>query len=322
MTTAEAAAPIAARIHAITYGAEGVLLFDLRAQNGDHLPAFEPGAHVDIFMPAGLQRSYSLLNDASERHRYVLGIKREEASRGGSLWMHDGVRTGSLIEISAPKNQFALIENAPHSVFVAGGIGITPLWSMIQRLLRLGRPWTLFYRARSRVSAPLLDALEHADIAPHVHLSFSEDATTVRLNLAHAVLAAPSGSHFYCCGPAAMMTAFEMACSHLDPSRVHLEHFAASEAPATEGGFLVRLAKSGKEVLVLPGQTILESLRTCGVNVPSSCQQGVCGACEMNVLAGTPDHRDLVLSPSEKAAGKSMMICCSGSLSNTLTLDA
>jgi len=313
---------LATRIHAISYACDDVLLFELRSLNGEPLPAFTPGAHVDVHIPGGLSRSYSLLNDAAERHRYLIGIKRESASRGGSAWMHDVARPGARIEIAKPRNHFALDETASHSVLIAGGIGITPLWSMVQRLQTLKQRWTLYYRARSRRTAPLLDELAHEAIAPHVAASFSDEAHGQRLDITKIVAEAPAGAHFYCCGPVPMMEAFHHACAHIDPARVHLEYFAAKEAAATEGGYTVRLAKSGREIVVKPGQTILSSLHSAGVAVPSSCQQGVCGACEMRVLSGTPDHRDLVLSDAEKAAGATMMICCSGSLSTELVLDA
>lgn len=313
---------LATRIHAISYACDDVLLFELRSLDGQLLPAFTPGAHVDVHIPGGLSRSYSLLNDAAERHRYLIGIKREQASRGGSAWMHEMARPGGRLEIAGPRNHFALDESAPHSVLIAGGIGITPLWSMAQRLHALQRPWTLHYRARSRRAAPLLDELACAELASHVTTSFSDEAQGRRLDIVRIVAEAPPGAHFYCCGPVPMMESFQQACSHLDPARVHLEYFAAKEEAATEGGYTVRLAKSGREVLVQPGETILASLQAAGVAVPSSCQQGVCGACEMRVLSGTPDHRDLVLSDTEKASGATMMICCSGSLSAELVLDA
>lgn len=315
------ASTLATRIHAISFGAEGVLLFELRSPTRAFLPAFEPGAHVDVLMPGDIRRSYSLLNDARERHRYVIGIKREETSRGGSAWMHDHARTGALLAVSGPSNQFALSPDAPYSVFVAGGIGITPLWSMVQHLQATHRPWQLHYRGRSKSTSPLLDELADPHVAPHVALSFSDDLTSTRLDLDAVVRQAPDGAHFYCCGPTSMMQAFQAACASIDPSRVHLEHFAAAEAPATGGGFVVKLAKSGREIPIAQGQTILETLKACGIQMPSSCQQGVCGECEVNVLAGRPDHRDLVLSAAERAAGTTMMICCSGALTSSLTLD-
>lgn len=309
------------RIHRIEYAAQDVRIFELRSPAGAALPAFSAGAHIDLHIPGGISRSYSLLNHSRERHRYLVGIQREPMSRGGSAWMHDSARVGGLVEISAPRNHFAMVEDAPHSVLIAGGIGITPLWSMVQRLEELGRNWTLHYRARSRAIAPLLEALDAPERRSHVHIGFSDESDGQRLDLARVVAEAPEGAHLYCCGPNAMIDAFEVACVGLPSERVHVEHFAARELAATQGGYTVRLARSTRSVVVQPGQTILESLRACGVIVPSSCQQGVCGACETPVLQGQPDHRDLVLSEAEKASGKTMMICCSGSHTNELVLD-
>jgi vanillate O-demethylase ferredoxin subunit len=316
--SSEQAAPL--RIHAISYGAEGVLMFDLRAPQRAKLPPFTPGAHIDVHMPEGMVRSYSLLNDAGERHRYVIGVHRSPTSRGGSAWLHGSARTGAMLQVGRPRNNFALREQAPHSVFIAGGIGITPLWSMVQRLQRLGRPWTLHYGCRSRASAALLEEVQQVSQGGRVHLSFGDEGAA-QLDLAAIVRNAPAGAHFYCCGPAGMQDAFRAACTGVEPERVHLESFAPKEAAATAGGFTVRLARSGRSVAVVPGRTILETLEGCGLTVPFSCREGVCGACETRVLCGTPEHRDMVLSDAERAAGKTMMVCCSGSLGPELELD-
>lgn len=309
------------RIHAITYSAEGVLLFDLRPLDAGTLPAFGPGAHIDIHMPKGLSRSYSLLNDSSERHRYVVGVQKDRESRGGSVWMHESARVGSSLTIVGPRNNFPLSEDAPHSVFIAGGIGVTPLWCMIQRLNSLGRPWTLHYSARTRNAAALLDPVSKTEWADRVKLNFDDTSGGKFLDIAAIVAAAPAGAHFYCCGPAPMLKAFETACAAVDPVRVHLEYFGAKEAPAVGGGFTVRLVRSGRKVPIQQGQTILEALQSAGIDVPSSCQQGVCGVCETVVIEGIPDHRDLVLSEAERTSNKTMMICCSGSLTPELVLD-
>lgn len=314
-------ATIDIRIHAIHPSADGVLLFDLRAADGGDLPPFSPGAHVDVHLPGGLVRSYSLANDSRERHRYVLGIQRENASRGGSAWLHDCARVGMTLRLSAPTNHFPLVEEAPHSILFAGGIGITPLWSMAQRLRHLGKPWTLHYRSRSRRTAALLDVMAEQVRQGTVKPSFSDDGQEQRLDIAAEIRRAPAGSHFYCCGPSRMLEAFEAACAHIDSERVHLEYFAAKEAPALEGNFNVQLARSGLTVAVAAGQTILDAVQAAGCAVASSCQQGICGACETRVIRGSPDHRDLVLSDAERTSGTTMMICCSGSLSPELVLD-
>lgn len=309
------------RVHAISLGADDVLVFDLRSAARAELPPFEPGAHINVHLNDGMVRSYSLLNDSRERHRYVLAVKREVASRGGSAWMHGKARVGASIPVSGPTNAFALDGRASHSVLIAGGIGITPLWCMAQSLQAADRSWELHYRAKRRNSAALLDELSQPGCEDRVHLSFSDDTGAARLDLDGLVRSAPDGSHFYCCGPAAMIEAFEHACRKLPPERVHAERFRAAEAPATEGGYTVRLARSGRLLAVVPGQTILATLKANGLHATSACQQGVCGECEVKVLAGTPDHRDLVLTPAERSAGRTMMICCSGSNTPELTLD-
>lgn len=309
------------RIQSISFGAEEVLVFDLRSASGMELPRFDPGAHIDLFLPGDVVRSYSLLNDPRERHRYLIAIKREAASRGGSKWMHELAHVGAKIEVCGPKNDFALVEDAPHSVLVAGGIGITPLFCMAQRLQAIGRSWELHYRCRRRDSAALVEELTRPGLRERVRLSFSEAAGTPRLDIASVVAAAPQGTHFYCCGPNAMIESFEQACGAIPAECVHTEHFGAIDAPATDGGYTVRLARSGRVLPVLAGNTILSTLVAHGVETTSSCQQGVCGECEVKVLAGTPDHRDLVLTPEERASCRTMMICCSGSLTPELTLD-
>src|SRR5690606_1984266 len=182
---------IDARIHSITYAAEGVLLFDLRTLDGADMAPLEPGAHIDMYMPRGLCRSYSLLNDPSERHRYVVGIQKEAKSRGGSRWMHESARVGNVLPISRPKNDFRLDEHASHSVFIAGGIGITPLWCMIQRLERLGRSWTLYYGARSRNAAALLDFIEAPQWADRVNLHFDDQSDGRHPDIRRIVTCAP-----------------------------------------------------------------------------------------------------------------------------------
>lgn len=309
------------RVHSISFGAEDVLVFDLRSASRAELPPFQPGAHINVHLNEGVVRSYSLLNDSRERHRYVLAIKREEASRGGSEWMHGEARVGASIPVSGPTNAFELDGRAPHSVLVAGGIGITPLWCMAQSLQASEKSWELHYRAKRRSSAALLEELSQPGWKERVQLSFSDDTDAPRLDLDALVRLAPDGAHFYCCGPAAMIEAFENACRELPPERVHAERFSAAEAPATEGGYAVRLARSGRVLAVVPGQTILSTLKANGLQATSACQQGVCGECEVRVLAGTPDHRDLVLTPAERSSCRTMMICCSGSLTPELTLD-
>lgn len=312
------------RVRAMIHEADGILSFELVPMPPlKELPAFTAGAHIDLHLPNGLIRSYSLLNNPQERHRYRVGINKDAQSRGGSRYLHEVLRAGDTLVISAPRNNFPLDEQAALNVFFAGGIGITPMMSMIARTQQLGVPWKLYYAARTRRNAAFLDMLHGYHNDPNVELSFTFDQEPdgQRMDLAAIIKTLPPEAHVYCCGPLPMLSAFEQATVGLPPAQVHLEYFAARESAATDGGFTVELARSGKSVSVRAGQTILDSLLDIGIEPPYSCQEGICGTCEVRVLEGIPDHRDLVLSSAEKAANNRMMICCSGAKSARLVLD-
>lgn len=312
------------KVHSITAAADDIHTFDLRPVEGT-LPPFEPGSHVDVHLPTGVVRSYSLMNDSSEHHRYVLGISRDRASRGGSAWLHDALRVSARLHISAPRNNFRLDETAAHSILIAGGIGITPLWSMVQRLERLQKPWTFYYSARTRQSAALVGELEGLAASSNVGkliLNFDQQSGGKMLDLPSIVMDAPLDAHFYCCGPIPMLDAFIEACKSFAAENVHYEYFTPKDSTTLEhGGFMVLLSRSGKRIQVEKDQTILDAVRAEGIAVPSSCEQGICGACETKVLQGVPEHRDLVLSAKERSSNEVMMICCSGSNSSLLVLD-
>jgi vanillate O-demethylase ferredoxin subunit len=311
--------PLLLRLAAIAFGAEGIHLYELREPAGAALPAFAAGAHIDLALPGGMVRQYSLCNSDAERHRYLIGVKRDPASRGGSRFMHEALRVGTLLRTGLPRNTFPLAEDAAHSVFVAGGIGITPIRAMVDRLRRLGRPWHLHYGVRRRAEAVFLDEFQASPACVHLHVD--EEAHGTLMDIAGIVGAAPHGAHLYCCGPAPMLKAFEAAAAGRPEGHVHVEYFSSDVPLAAEGGFSVRMARSGRTVAVEPGQTILGALKAAGVEVSFSCTQGVCGACETRVLDGVPDHRDTILSPREKAESRTMMICCSGSKTPLLVLD-
>jgi tetrachlorobenzoquinone reductase len=315
---AAGAAPAAMRLTAITYAAEQVHLYEFRPASGGSVAGFTAGAHVDLHLPNGLVRQYSIVNGEEQRDRYVLGVKREAAGRGGSRFMHDELRVGAIIEVGRPRNNFPLVEAAAHSVLIAGGIGVTPIVSMIARLRSLGRSWELHYAVRRRCEAAFVDELGAGGAPFHLHVDEEQGGV---LDLARLIRAAPEKAHLYCCGPTPMLKAFTAAASSWPAQRVHLEHFSAILPPAVESGFVVELARSKLRVSIPPGQTILQALRARGVEVQASCEQGICGSCETRVLAGEPDHRDLLLSCEEKATNQVMMICCSGSRSAVLVLD-
>jgi tetrachlorobenzoquinone reductase len=314
----EEAVTLRLHIKSATWEAPGIVSYDLRSPEGGELPPFTAGAHIDLTLPNGLVRSYSLLNSQSERHRYVIAVQKDRASRGGSKWVHENLRAGDLLAVGAPRNNFPLDESAKRSIFLAGGIGITPILSMIERLSAVGREWELVYCTRTRAGTPFIGPLA---AMPGVRFNFDEEPGGKLLDIAALVKAAPADAHFYCCGPIPMLDAFEQATQDLARERVHVEYFTAKEPPAVEGGFTVVLAKSGRELPVPPGKTILDALRDAGLDMRFSCTEGVCGTCETRVLDGIPDHRDRILTDTERAANRKMLICCSGSKSERLVLD-
>jgi vanillate O-demethylase ferredoxin subunit len=307
------------RVKAMTWQAPQVTSYELRPLEQAELPAFTAGAHVDLRLGNGLSRSYSLTNPQTERHRYVIGVQKDRASRGGSKWLHENLRVGDIVSIDGPRNNFALNEAAGQSILIAGGIGITPILCMLRRLESLGRDWRLVYCARKRADAAFVDDL--AAFGRRVRFNFDEEPGGRLLDIAGVVCDASPGAHLYCCGPAPMLAAFEAATAHLPRELVHVEYFGGKEAPALAGGLKVVLSRSGREFVVPQGKTILETLLDAGLDVAHSCTQGVCGACETKVLEGVPDHRDLVLTEAEHASGATMMICCSGAKTERLVLD-
>lgn len=316
---------IHAFVHTLRHEADGVLGIELRPLDGQLLPPFSAGAHVDIHLPGGLQRSYSLVNDPAERHRYVLAVLREPSSRGGSRAVHDQLRIGMPLNLSEPRNNFLLNEDASHTVLVSGGIGITPLLCMARRLRTLGRSFEVIFCARSRRVAAFID--EVAALGVPVHWHFDEE-TGAPPDL-RALLSARPGdgaqsTHYYACGPALMLDSFVAVCSDLGYVHAHIERFTAAEPVehiGSDRGFRVELRRSGHSFEVAPGQSILNILLDAGVQTSFSCQDGFCGSCETRVLEGEPEHRDSVLSEAERAAGKTMMICVSGCRSGKLVLD-
>jgi vanillate O-demethylase ferredoxin subunit len=312
---------IEARLKAIREEADGILSFEFCERDGHSLPEFEAGAHIDLFLPGGLVRSYSLCNP-SDRAKYVVAVNKDPKSRGGSRYLHETLRVGATVRIGAPRNNFPLDTAAAHSVFIAGGIGITPIFSMIRRLANAAASWELHYGCRSRSAAAFADELTALAERSGAKINFQFGVPPQGVLPLEAICrSAPAGSHFYCCGPLGMLAAFEDATRHFPSEVAHTEYFSATEPAAKSGGFTVRLAKSGKAISIERGHTILDTVLAAGVDVPNSCREGVCGMCETGVIEGIPDHRDLVLSKSEHAANKSMMICCSGSLTHELVLD-
>ena len=286
------------------------------------LPEFEAGAHIEIKLKDDLYRSYSLANDCSETHRYVVAVHRSPDSKGGSSYIHQSLKEGDLIFSTPPRNNFPLDESTDHYVLIAGGIGITPILAMAYRLNALGKSWTVHYCARTREHAAYQDQLAELSekSGNQVQYYFDYEPNGQSLNLAELAQNTAVESHFYCCGPKGMLNAFEAATEHRKET-AHLEYFSAKEEAALDGGYEIELAKSNLILKVPAGKSILDVVFEAGISVPSSCREGICGSCETAILCGEADHRDALLSDEEKESNQTMMICCSGAKSKKLVLD-
>lgn len=305
-------------ISSVSYGARDINIYELKPLYAEHLPPSEPGAHIDLVLPSGLTRQYSLLEAADHPKSYKIAVKRDPQSRGGSRFLHEQARVGAKIIIHQPRNNFKLLETAPHSILIAGGIGVTPIYSMIRKLTALGRPWTLYYACRARADAVFFGELSQLK---NVHFHFDIENSGEVLDIGRVVASAPPGTNFYCCGPLPMLDAFKAATADIPSNCVHVEYFSGEPAKIGETTFVVELLKSSWEFTVPPDKSILEVLLEAGLELQHSCLQGVCGACETGVISGVPDHRDMLLTDDDKRKNKSMMICCSRSKSGRLVLD-
>lgn len=311
-------------VRATALEARGVLSFDLRRPDDAELPPFTAGSHIDLHLPNGLIRNYSLVNSQAETHRYVLAVSLDRDSKGGSKYLFEHQLVGETLKISAPRNNFALVESANFTELIAGGIGITPLHSMILRLEETGADWKLHYGARDRESAAFKDEFERLESAHpgRIHFNFDDEQGRM-LDVAQVAAAAREDAHLYCCGPLPMLEAFKAATADRAPDTVHLEYFTppAAAPSAPQETFTVELASTGQSFEVGPGDSILGVLFENGIHAAYSCQEGMCGTCIVNVLEGEPDHKDFVLSDQEHASNRLMTICVSGSKSKKLVID-
>jgi vanillate O-demethylase ferredoxin subunit len=310
------------QIRQIRLEAQDIASFELATLDGSALPPAPPGGHLDIQIPGGPRRSYSLLGPDLVADHYRIAVKREADSRGGSAWLHERSRVGQVLQVCGPHDDFPLVEQAPHTVLIAGGIGITAVLPMAHRLAALQRPWTLHYATRDARSTAFdapLRALEEGPLASVAR--YRTRAGGARMDLEAIVRAAPPGSHFYCCGPASMVEAYLAATRDCAPAQVHLERFASSQQAAVDGGYALVLARSGRELAVVPGRSMLDTLLDAGIDIPYACTQGICGTCRLGVLDGEPDHRDECLSEAERESRRCVIACCSGARTPTLTLD-
>jgi vanillate O-demethylase ferredoxin subunit len=310
-----------ALIRRVCVEADDIRSIELVGADGRPLHAFEAGAHIDVH--AGeLIRQYSLINTAATDGSYRIAVKLEPNSRGGSQFMH-ALAEGGTLKIGLPRNNFALHADASHSVLLAGGIGITPLLGMAYQLLARGNSFSFDYFARSNDPVAFAEEIRRTALAPRTtfHLGLSGEA--VRQALATLLDPVPSNAHVYTCGPSPFMQAVREAVAARPDLVLHLEYFTADPLAldAATDSFRVKLAKSGTTVEVNANQTIIEALRAAGIDIETSCEQGVCGTCLTTVLAGRPDHRDLMLTEEEQKAGDRMLLCVSRSLDTELVLD-
>jgi len=294
-----------------------VLTLVVRTANGGPLPGWEPGAHVDFLLPNGLIRQYSLCGLPEAPDRWRFGVLREENGRGGSAFIHDQIKRDDPIKIRGPRNNFQYIRGAP-SLFIAGGIGITPLLPMIYAAAASGVAWRLYYGGRSRKAMAFTDEL--GQFGDRVALRPQDESGL--LDLDRILTGLTEGERVYCCGPEALISAVESRFKSGRPGSLHVERFAAPTAsPVGNAPLTVVLRRSRKTLAVSADQSILEAIEEAGIRPPCSCREGTCGTCETTVLDGRPEHRDAVLSEAEKCSGKTMMICVSRAKDPILELD-
>jgi phthalate 4,5-dioxygenase reductase subunit len=294
--------------------------FELRREGPGGLPEWTAGSHVSVRSPNGSVRKYSLCNDPAERDRYVIAVKRDPGGRGGSVDLVDHTRVGDVVQITAPHNAFDLAPKAQSFVFIAGGIGVTPIMSMARALNADARRYKLYYLTRSPEHTAFGHELAGEEFRGKVVIHHDRGDPRNAFDL-WPILEKPSSAHVYCCGPRPLLEAVRDMTGHWSKAAIHFESFvdAGAAAKPTDQPFTVVLAKSGDRVVVPPGMSILDAMRSRGHDAPSSCESGTCGTCRTTLLSGEADHRDLVLMDDEKAS--QIMICVSRARSPEIVID-
>jgi ferredoxin-NADP reductase len=297
--------------------ADGVAVLDLRDPAGSGLPAWQPGAHIDLLLEPGLTRQYSLCGDPADHGTWRIAVLCETEGRGGSRYVHGKLAEGSVVRVRGPRNHFAL-EPAHRYIFIAGGIGITPIVPMLSAADAAATPWTLAYGGRTRSSMAFAAEIR-SRYTDRVHLRAQDEAGLLDLD---TLLGQPrEDTLIYCCGPEGLLAAVESRCAAWPPGALHVERFAPGPQTGDRTTFEIELARSGLTLNVPPDASILECVEAAGIPVLSSCTEGTCGTCETTVLAGVPDHRDSVLTQAERQSADVMMICVSRSATPRLMLD-
>jgi ferredoxin-NADP reductase len=311
-------ASIDVRVVQISYRAAGIHSFTLAPAAGTVLPPFSAGAHVEVRLPNGMNRPYSLHNRPGQTDRYEIAVKLEPAGRGGSRFLHEHVRVGDILPISPPINHFELVESGPRYVLIGAGIGVTPIIAMARRLKEIGADFVLHYCGRSREALAFLDdATDICGDRLHCHLDGGDPSRG--LDVGRLVGEAASDTQIYCCGPTSLNTAVREAASGAHREHLHFENFAPPVAAATGAAAEIELAGTGKIIGLQPGQSVLDALRMGGYAMESSCEAGTCGACKTRLLAGEVDHQDFVLTDDEQRDW--MMVCVSRPKGGRIKLD-
>ncbi len=311
------------RVVARKQEAQGICSFELESTTSQSLPVFSAGAHIDVQVAPGLVRQYSLCSDPAVSGRWRIGVLQDPKSRGGSVAMHERAQVGTVLKVGMPRNLFSLV-SAPHTVLIAGGIGVTPILSMAIELSRQGKPFEMHYCARSPQRMAFREELLEGAFGDRVNCYFSDEPASQAFDAQRVLEQAPPGAHLYVCGPDGFMTHVLTAAreSAWSEDRLHREHFASAvPAGAVDQAFEVQLGSSGQVLQVPADRTVLQVLLDHGVDVPFSCESGVCGTCVPRVLQGAPDHRDSYLTDAERAANDQFTPCCSRAKSSTLVLD-
>lgn len=311
------------RIARKTIEAVDICSFEFADLDGRPLASFSAGSHIDVELGPGLVRQYSLCNAPGESHRYLIAVLRDPASRGGSIGMHK-LEVGQSLRISEPKNHFALASDARNSVLFAGGIGITPILSMAERLSNIGADFELHYCTRSVDRTAFSERIRRAAFADRVHFHHDDGPPEQRLDVSGLLAVQRGNTHLYVCGPTGFMDAVLGAAraAGWPDARLHREYFGAAAIDLTRAGrFEVQIASTGRVIGVAADCSVVAALAAAGIHVPTSCEQGVCGTCLTRVVEGTPDHHDHYLTPDEQARGDQFTPCCSRSKSPRLVLD-
>jgi vanillate monooxygenase ferredoxin subunit len=304
--------------------AEGIAAYALAPLDGSVLPGFEAGAHIDVHVPGGFIRQYSLYELPGEHRQYRISVLRDPQSRGGSASLLETVQEGDTLTISAPRNHFALQPRAGHSLLFAGGIGITPILCMAQQLACDGREFALHYCGRSLAKMAFVDRLRDAPYAQRVRVHVDDGAPAQQLDARVAIGTPAADRHLYVCGPTGFIDWVLKTAERLGwpKDQVHLEYFgAAPQDTAGDRAFQVKIASSGETYEVGATETVVQALQKHGIEILTSCEQGVCGTCITRVLQGECDHRDLYFTDEEKAQNDQFTPCCSRAKSAVLVLD-